>query len=66
MTNITLPKSVTVINYGAFSYCNNLTAAKFLGNAPSVEPKVFGGITPQFKVYSLIEATLPGILQQIG
>ncbi len=47
LTSITIPDSVTCIEEGAFSRCDNLSAVTFLGNAPKVTKGdyifVFGG-----------------------
>jgi hypothetical protein len=47
LTNITIPKSVASMGSDVFWSCSNMTAAYFLGNAPSVGSLVwFGENTP--------------------
>ena len=41
LTSVTIPSSITNIEYGAFEYCTSLTNLFFEGNAPNVGSYVF-------------------------
>jgi hypothetical protein len=51
LTNITIPNSITNIGSFAFSGLNNLAAANFDGNAPSVDSTAFYGDNNAFVIY---------------
>jgi len=50
LTSVTISNSVASIGVAAFAYCNGLTCAYFLGNAPSMEFNVFYSCASNFTV----------------
>ena len=51
MVEVSLPKSLTVIEDGAFSICRSLISARFLGDAPQLGSSVFTDNADIFSVY---------------
>ena len=51
LKNVTIPSSVISIGLGAFNDCSGLTRAEFLGNAPTMESRVFDNTARAFTVY---------------
>lgn len=60
ITSLTIPSSVTEIEYGAFSGCTNLSSITFLGKVEEIGRDAFRGCK------NLIHVTLPEGLQEIG
>jgi len=54
---VTIPGSVTSISSGAFQGCSSLTAAYFLGKAPTMDTNVFEDSAPDFTIHYARDAT---------
>ena len=60
LTNVTIPNTVTCIQYGTFENCSNLTNISMPNNIWTIEAYAFHGCE------SLISIVLPSELYQIG